>query len=220
MKVAAFITLGGIAGEKILEHIKSQGINVHAVFVVRPKRKSRIKAFVRKVKSVSLIAALKRAVRIIYFELHKPTYQEPLKYNFVSDLYSEEFLSLLRKQKYDVFISISDEIWKKEIFKIPKYGMLNAHPGKVPKYRGLNSIEEMLKKNAHLTISGHLIDEGIDTGPVIHFHYFSASDILCGGEVNYDLLHVQQATCIIESLKKIKQRDCIDTFFEQSNLSS
>lgn len=219
MKIAAFITLGGLAGENILQELTRYGIDIDAVYVVRPKKRSRLKAFMRKIKTASLRAALQRAVRVVFFEIRQTPSISNKNYSIIDDVYEKEFLISLERKGYDVFLSMSDEIWKKDLFKIPKFGMLNAHPGKVPQYRGLNSIEKMMLFHDELAISGHLIDEGIDTGPVVHFHYFPATKILKNGKIDYQLLNKQQSICMQQSLQKMKNKTYIDTFLEPSNLS-
>ena len=47
---------------------------------------------------------------------------------------------------------------------------MNAHPGENPTYRGLGSSERMLIDGYFMCIP-HLIDEGIDTGPIYKIFY-------------------------------------------------
>ena len=68
----------------------------------------------------------------------------------------------------DVIFSIYyRKILPKSILNLPKLGCINIHPGLLPKYRGpiptAWSIENG-EKNFGITI--HLMDEGIDTGPI------------------------------------------------------
>ena len=46
---------------------------------------------------------------------------------------SDDFLKEIKKYDADIFISMSfDQIFKKEILKIPKFGIVNCHAGKLP----------------------------------------------------------------------------------------
>ncbi len=61
------------------------------------------------------------------------------------------------------------EILKKEIFEIPKHGILNLHCGKLPKYRGRAPISRaIMNGEKHLIISIHKIDEGVDSGDILN----------------------------------------------------
>ena len=60
------------------------------------------------------------------------------------------------------------KIIPKEFFAYFKKGILNLHPSLLPKYRGANPIQEpILNGDKKTGASLFLIDEGIDTGPII-----------------------------------------------------
>ena len=54
-----------------------------------------------------------------------------------------------------------------EIIKCLKYGVLNFHPGLLPKIRGLDSIFWSIYKDYPLGVTAHLINEKIDSGIMI-----------------------------------------------------
>lgn len=60
-------------------------------------------------------------------------------------------------------------IFKEEIIKVPAYGILNMHPGALPKYRGLYvDMRAMQAGEECCTMTMHRVpDTGIDTGPII-----------------------------------------------------
>lgn len=69
----------------------------------------------------------------------------------------------------DVVLSIRyDYIFKKHIIDIPAHGIINIHPGEVPKYRGVFApFRAMLHGEKRMCCSVFLVDEGIDTGPLV-----------------------------------------------------
>lgn len=60
------------------------------------------------------------------------------------------------------------EIIGKDVFEIPKYGIINLHCGKLPNYRGRAPISRtIMDGNKYLTVSLHKIDEGVDSGDIL-----------------------------------------------------
>jgi methionyl-tRNA formyltransferase len=76
-------------------------------------------------------------------------------------------LSLIRDEKIDVCIQAGIGILKGELLSAPRIGWLNVHPGKLPEYRGNACPEWAVFNGDDVFATAHLIDEGIDTGPVI-----------------------------------------------------
>ena len=104
------------------------------------------------------------------------------------------------------------EIIKKDIFEIPKYGILNLHCGKLPKYRGRAPISRtILNGDKHLIISIHKIDEGVDSGDILNETEILIED----DDVNslYKKCSEKSSESIIESLKKIESGN--PTFLKQ-----
>ena len=82
---------------------------------------------------------------------------------------SEEFKDALLKLNPDVVLvgSWSEKI-KKDIFSIPRFGFINAHPSLLPLYRGPNPYYQVIKHQEELSgISLHLVDEHYDKGAIL-----------------------------------------------------
>lgn len=63
-------------------------------------------------------------------------------------------------------------IFKRHIFEIPRLGTYNVHPGALPRYAGLFAPFRCLVDGAdRIGCTLHLVDDGIDTGPVIDIGY-------------------------------------------------
>ena len=52
--------------------------------------------------------------------------------------------------------------------------LLNIHPAMLPEYRGLDAFLWALRDGAQQAVTAYIVDEGIDTGPIVQtFHYCS-----------------------------------------------
>ena len=118
---------------------------------------------------------LKLATRNInYFFQAKPrTVKEVakrfgIKYQELHGVNSPETLNLLKCYRIDLIISIQDQIFKKDLIRLPKIGCINKHAALLPKYRGVWPVFwAMLYGEREVGITIHWIDEGTDTGKII-----------------------------------------------------
>ncbi|HVR32572.1 MAG TPA: formyltransferase family protein [Acidimicrobiia bacterium] len=85
----------------------------------------------------------------------------------VSDINSEESRRLLESLSPDVVVLGSSRILKPPVIEIPTWGVLNAHPGLLPAYRGVDVIHWALRNGDPLGVTVHRVDAGIDTGPIL-----------------------------------------------------
>lgn len=78
-------------------------------------------------------------------------------------------ISKIKSYKPDLLVSIlGNQIFKKPIIKLAPKGCINLHTALLPKYRGLMPTFWVLKNNEKKTgVSVFLVDEGIDSGPII-----------------------------------------------------
>lgn len=76
-------------------------------------------------------------------------------------------LDLLLREQIDVCIQAGIGILKGGLLRVPRIGWINVHPGKLPEYRGNACPEWAVFHGDDVIATAHLIDDGIDTGPVI-----------------------------------------------------
>jgi methionyl-tRNA formyltransferase len=76
--------------------------------------------------------------------------------------------TLIRERGIDIAIQGGLGILKPDMLAAPRIGFVNVHPGTLPAYRGNSCPEWALQEGAPITATAHLIDAGIDSGPVIH----------------------------------------------------
>lgn len=82
---------------------------------------------------------------------------------------SKEFYNKVLKLNPDIILVGSwSEKFKKPIINLPKVGTINCHPSILPKYRGPNPYMRVIMNGEKETgITLHLMDEGLDTGPIL-----------------------------------------------------
>jgi len=89
------------------------------------------------------------------------------KVYFSGNVNSEKTLGILKEMAPDVAVQAGVGIIRKETLSMFKTGVLNAHMGFLPQYRGMNVLEWSLFNNDPIGITVHFIDEGIDTGDIL-----------------------------------------------------
>tara|TARA_Y100000031_G_scaffold4689_1_gene5815 strand:+ start:2065 stop:2748 length:684 start_codon:yes stop_codon:yes gene_type:complete len=90
---------------------------------------------------------------------------EGMEYRFKS-LTDEKFLNFLQSKKYDFGIQGGTGILRQSTIEKFRYGILNFHPGDLPKYRGCSAPEWQIVEGKPVICTCHIIDEGIDTGAI------------------------------------------------------
>jgi methionyl-tRNA formyltransferase len=91
-----------------------------------------------------------------------------------TDMVAEELSQL----HADVFVVVVyGKIIPKAVLEIPSFGCLNVHPSLLPKFRGPSPFQEAIKTGETQTaVSIMLLDEGMDTGPVLAHKIFALDD--------------------------------------------
>ena len=87
-------------------------------------------------------------------------------YNFNS-LNDKHFLKHLKNNNYDLGIQGGTGILKMNVISLFSIGIVNFHPGDLPFYRGCSAPEWQLFEDKDIICTAHLIDAGIDSGPII-----------------------------------------------------
>jgi formyl transferase-like protein len=90
-----------------------------------------------------------------------------VSYRSVPSLSHEPLLAWLREAAPDWVIYGGGGILRRPFLEAAGRRVLNAHSGPLPEIRGMNACEWSLLLDLPLTTTVHLIDEGIDTGPIL-----------------------------------------------------
>jgi len=91
------------------------------------------------------------------------------KFLNIKNINSEKIIKILTKMNLDLGISVNNPLLiKKEIMKQYKFGILNAHAGDLPKYRG-NACPNwaIINNEKKIGISIHFMIEEVDAGDII-----------------------------------------------------
>jgi methionyl-tRNA formyltransferase len=92
-----------------------------------------------------------------------------IPYSFSDNINSPEFLQHCNDLNINLIASVSPtQIFKEHLINLPKYGCINIHTAKLPKYRGLYpTYWAMACGEKTIGVSIHYIEKGIDTGKIL-----------------------------------------------------
>lgn len=119
--------------------------------------------------------------------------------------------TLERYQNLDIDLVISDRvdfIFPKSFLSGPKI-CINTHPSLLPENRGSYPIFWSCILGGEAGISIHIIDEGIDTGPIVYQSKLNYHESETFREV-----HLRSRVCIFEGLKTVVDKLSKSLFFE------
>jgi len=92
-----------------------------------------------------------------------------MPYSTCENVNAADFIQYCQQLGVDLIASVSpSQIFKEDLINLPKYGCINVHTAKLPKYRGLYpTYWAMVCGEKSVGISIHYIEKGIDTGRII-----------------------------------------------------
>jgi folate-dependent phosphoribosylglycinamide formyltransferase PurN len=160
------------------------GAEVVGVAVYRPRRRAWTRARVRRTASLGLLACLVfgplNLARIAWWRLRalggvgagrslgEVCAARRIPCTTVTSANAREFADRLRALDVDVLLHQSPEILRSDVLRAPKIGVLNRHLSALPAYRGAWPVFwQFVNGEPDLGITMHLVDDGIDTGPVV-----------------------------------------------------
>lgn len=118
-------------------------------------------------KEVYYIRKYNQSLGIKYNTVGDVCHSFRIKHLVVSSLNDRKSLEALRTCSPDLVIYAGGGILKQAFLKIPKIGVLNAHGGPLPHFRGMNASEWSILFGFKPVVTIHFIDKGIDTGPIL-----------------------------------------------------
>jgi methionyl-tRNA formyltransferase len=86
-----------------------------------------------------------------------------------ANINSPEFLEKLKRYEVDLFVSMSfDQVFRRDLYTMPKLRTINCHAGRLPDYKGRNVLNWVLINDEdNFGITVHYIDDNVDTGDII-----------------------------------------------------
>tara|TARA_B100000795_G_C22753504_1_gene420453 strand:- start:64 stop:840 length:777 start_codon:yes stop_codon:yes gene_type:complete len=115
-------------------------------------------------------------------------------------------LDLINSKNPDLIIFTGGGLIRQSLLDLPKIGVLNCHMGILPDYRGMDCTSWALinKDYNNIGCTTHLMDKGVDTGPIIK-KYFIDINKSKNYNIETDIEYIM-ANCIIESVKILFER--------------
>jgi len=166
----------------ILEHLKKNEIPIRSTVIERrregyhnlSKKNDFIKRLIRLAKSEGLIGSFSLLVQVLGQTIHIGREQDWQNDSFYRNYSSEIEVvddfngtvceEYLKHIKPDLIVLGGSRILRKNIIEIPRIGILNAHPGLLPEYRGVDVIRWAILNGEDVGVTVHFIDEEIDGG--------------------------------------------------------
>ncbi|NQY68446.1 MAG: hypothetical protein HRT72_12105 [Flavobacteriales bacterium] len=156
----------------ILNQFSKNNIHIKGIVIEEQPPANNIdflKAFVRRNTPI-FITNIIRKVRgydtVMITEFSKNYYAFSDDVHIVENFNSSKSEEVLKTLNPDLIILAGSRIISSNIIDIPTIGILNAHPGILPKYRGVNVMLWSIYNNDPIGVTIHFIDKGIDTGPI------------------------------------------------------
>ncbi len=169
-----------------LECLASSRHNLQAVVTGSDKRRGRGGD---RTPSPVKSAALNRSLRVIEAD----------------DMRSESFQRELAALHPDLLVVVAYKLLPPAVLSIPAIGSLNLHASLLPKYRGAAPIHwALINGETETGCTVFLLDEGMDTGSILHQKKTSVGLLETTGDV-YNRLKVTGAELLVKSVDEIAE---------------
>jgi len=93
-------------------------------------------------------------------KIHTPT-------KTVKSLNGNKSRRIVKGYEPGIILLDGSAVIKDRIFNIPTIGAINAHPGILPDFRGVDSVRWAILKDKAVGGTAHITDSGLDTGPIL-----------------------------------------------------
>lgn len=132
-----------------------------------------------------------------------------IPYRVVSDHNHRRSEEFLHQVSPDLIVFTGGGLIRKNVLLIPKLGILNCHSGILPEYRGMDVVEwtaaEGHVSNVGLGATLHLMDQGVDTGPIL-----KTAKIVLGNAINFEQirskLEVKMVDLMLDGVRGFRDR--------------
>jgi len=206
MNTVVLTNNNSLYGKKLIQQFEKSGIPLAGIIIINQPLSYNVKLFGYVKRRVGLIQAFYFAIKAVFMGILRKT--EKIKYSdfntksfTVKGNNSTELEQLLLKLDVDVIVLAQTGIIRNNIIKKAKKGVLNAHPGILPDYRGIDCLKWAILNNdlSKIGCTVHWVDQGVDTGNIISTHQYKIKLNLSFDELEWDL-YLQ---CINELVKAV-----------------
>jgi folate-dependent phosphoribosylglycinamide formyltransferase PurN len=199
LRVVLFSTRGSDKVPKMLSQWSEWGFRPSAVVFERERVSSLVPRIIAKIKHsgmrslVSRLVASPRARVDRAPDSGRATQVDPvaycrakrIPYYEVASLDSPDGRALVARLQPDLAVHAGAGILRAPLLALPRLGTLNAHMGVLPYYRGMNVAEWARFNGDPVGCSVHLVDPGIDTGPIACVRIVDTQAAASIGEVRH-----------------------------------
>lgn len=209
--------MGNLFGLKLLNELSCVNVCVKTVIVIRQPSTYYLRLFNYVRKRVGLKNAVNFSIKRIVNGITTKTLQywndKPFQtdYNKLAvsvfeshGTNSQNTVITLKGVAPDLLLLGETGIVRKEILQVPRLGTLNAHPGILPFYRGIDCAKWAILNGDFDKIGAtvHWVDEGVDTGPIIEtrMYKFLGNESLDILEDNLDNLGIRLMAEIVQNM--------------------
>lgn len=127
------------------------------------------------------------------------------KFILTENINTPEIKKLLLSLSPDIGVSVN---WKtlinSEIIDLFKFGIINIHAGDLPKYQG-NAVPNwaILNGEKRIGLTLHLMDEALDSGPILIKEYFDINIKTKIGEI-YNFINERSPRLFVKAIKNLE----------------
>ena len=146
-----------------------------------------------------------------------------INYTLIDNLKDRTVLKIFKKTDLGLVCGFP-HIFKKHHLKLPKYGLINLHAGRLPKYRGGSPLNwQIINDEKCFGISVIKIDEGIDSGDIILekkfklLNRYTIEDLHRIANNSFPVLLYKSIFKIISGKKLKKQNQKQANYYKQRN---
>lgn len=161
----------------MLEGLASKGISPRAIFVEKRNAGGVISRVKKLYKRKGLFALSMEIVKFISARLgvKKKSERTSITYyqkfckdiHYFDSLNNDGCIDELKSLQADIVILAGTGIIKEAVIRSVKLFFLNAHPGELPYYRGVDVMEAAILNGDKPCVTIHKVDAGVDTGNIL-----------------------------------------------------
>jgi methionyl-tRNA formyltransferase len=221
-----FFTNKSSHGAELLRELKKNNVPIRAIFVESSNTKGNVKKVLRLLVQSgfkeTFKAIFERVKTVLAFSsgdnwLSNDFYRSfSDEIHIVNDLNGKHCALLLKNLNPDIVILGGSRIIRENIIRIPQIGILNAHPGLLPKYRGVDVIRWAIYNRDDVGITIHFIDAGVDTGRILMRKVITldANDTINSISRKAELLSAESMTEVVLKIQRYESLQIIDQLKE------
>jgi methionyl-tRNA formyltransferase len=174
-----FLTNGSTHGQSILRALDSRKLRPQTIIIERQekRRMDEIRRSIRKyglwATALDVAAFVKRKLAGGGVPFRYEEYASSVV--TVTDHNAADTVQLIERHRADLLILGGCRILREPVLSTARIAVLNAHPGKLPEYKGVDVVAWAIYNGHQPFVTVHCVNAGVDTG-----------DIVSQGEVSLD----------------------------------